>query len=477
MSNNYTVGDVVEVDPKALVIGTNVRTDVHDNAREFAQSIKQRGVLQVITAYETDDGTLTVDRGQRRTLVAASVGTPTGTVKVLVVEPPQDADRIVDQLAENLHREAMHDGEVVAAVEQLALLGVSAAQIAKRTAIRRPRVDAALTVSGSQTGREQIAKGTLTLDQAALIAEFDGDEDATSRLLEAAERGRPLEHLAQRLRDERAEATALAAEVERLRAGGLPVLDPSDAPAGLYDVRIENLRDADGNEIPPERWASTDGAAVVVKMQWDSVEVTAEDGETSYESEWKPVANWIVPDPGSVGLHHRDDSSPATRSEEQVEADLAERRLVRENNAAWRSAETVRRQWLRQFFTRKTAPDGAEAVICEAVVTARFDLSQAFTHHHRLLLDLFGEDATGFGASAKACTRLATDPKTPRAQTMRTLAAVVAAWEDCTDVHTWRNPSAWDARMLTALIGWGYEASPVERILLGEEPVDEADAA
>ena len=55
---------------------------------------------------------------------------------------------------------------------------------------------------------------------------------------------------------------------------------------------------------------------------------------------------------------------------------------------------------------------------------------------------------------------------------MTTLAAVIAAWEDSTGKHTWRNPSAWDARVLGALIGWGYEPSEIESLLLPTETPD-----
>ena len=79
---------------------------------EFAASIKARGVLEVITAHADEDGTLVVQRGQRRTIVAAEVGTPSGTVPVRVVERPEEADRIVDQLTENLHRARMRESEV-----------------------------------------------------------------------------------------------------------------------------------------------------------------------------------------------------------------------------------------------------------------------------------------------------------------------------------------------------------------------------
>ena len=67
------VEELLHVDPGALVIGPNVRTDTHPDAREFAASVKARGVVEVITAYRADDGGLVVLRGQRRAVVAAPV--------------------------------------------------------------------------------------------------------------------------------------------------------------------------------------------------------------------------------------------------------------------------------------------------------------------------------------------------------------------------------------------------------------------
>ena len=170
-TTDYTPGQVYEVDPATLTIGTNVRTDVRERD-EFAQSIKAVGVLEPITAYAGEDGALVVYRGQRRTVTATKVGTPTGTVPVRVVQRPEDAERIVAQVSENVHRTAMREAEERDAIEQLALLGVSAAQIAKRTAIRREQVDAALTVAKSQTAKERMDTSGLTLTQAAALAEF-----------------------------------------------------------------------------------------------------------------------------------------------------------------------------------------------------------------------------------------------------------------------------------------------------------------
>jgi ParB family chromosome partitioning protein len=56
---------------------------------------------------------------------------------------------------------------------------------------------------------------------------------------------------------------------------------------------------------------------------------------------------------------------------------------------------------------------------------------------------------------------------------MTTLGAIVTAWEATLGKHTWRNPSTWDARMLTVLSEWGYQPSEVESLLL---PQPERDA-
>lgn len=75
-----------------------------------------------------------------------------------------------------------------------------------------------------------------------------------------------------------------------------------------------------------------------------------------------------------------------------------------------REAETVRREWLATFVARKTAPKGAEALICEAVVTGHHSLSKAMDHRHPMLFTLLGIDVpTGYyGAGYEECHKIAT---------------------------------------------------------------------
>lgn len=494
MSSSYTVGQVYEVDPAALTIGTNVRVDVQERD-EFAQSIRALGVLEPITVYAGEDGALVVYRGQRLTVTATKVGTPSGTVPVRVVERPKEAERIVTQVSENVHRAAMRETEERDAIEQLALLGVSAAQIAKRTAIKREQVDAALTVAQSPTAKERMDTAGLTLTQAAILAEFEDDADALSELERAIQLGRDVEHAAQRLRDSRAEREELRAEAERLRAEGVPALNPEEYPSPLWQFDLRSLvRASDGRPVPQEEWADLPGAAVVLEKAWhsDQGEDEAEaDDDVAWEEQEEEgdlvevIAQvWVCLDPEAANLCQRYDfrrTQPDTEegpqdpeaAEAAAEAKRAERRRVIENNKAWRSAETVRRDWLTGFVTRKTSPKGAEEFICAAVIEGPHWLGQALDDRHAYLRGLVcGEQAhpTYTDEGRQQVQALHTTQCTAKAQTMRTLAAILAAWEARTDVHTWRRADAWDRRVMAALTQWGYSPSEVEQLLLSEQP-------
>ena len=399
----YEVGHLYEVAPGELKIGTNVRTDTRPDAKDFAASIRSRGVLEVISAYVDAEGSLTVLRGQRRTVVAVRVGTP--TVPVRVVASPDDVDRIIDQVSENVHRQDMHARETRDAIEQLAMIGVSAAQIAKRVALPRGTVDSALTVAANPATKERMDAAGMTLEDAATFAEFEDDPGAIATLTTAWESPyqRPrIAHIVQRLRDERADAQALLAEVDRLRTEGLPVLDPQDVPHDLHRYRIANLRDADGQHVPEEQWQVVTGAAVVVAIEWsEQDDDNAEDVETT-EPEQVYVPVWICTDPQAAGLYYgtagpRPDVSTGEETHEELaareaeaearrEAESAQRRQVIANNKAWKAAQVVRREWLTGFLTRRSVPAGAESLIARAVIGSEYSLSYTLQHGHTMLV-------------------------------------------------------------------------------------------
>jgi ParB family transcriptional regulator, chromosome partitioning protein len=498
------VDELLFLDPAVITIGANVRTDLPD-AKEFVRSIKERGVIEPVTVYRDDEDGYVCLRGQRRTVTAAQVGTPTGLIPVRVVAKPADADRITDQMVENIHRAAMAEKEVLDGVEQLALLGVSAAQIAKRTSLARPTVNAALAVVGKES-RARVEAGDLTLEQAAIFAEFEHDAEATERLERRIKWGGSLEHEAQRLRDEAAERAEYDAEVTRLRAEGLPVLTGEEARAAQYAVRVAQLRTAEGQPVPEDEWGTVPGAAVLVTEEWqypeddtdpdnpdtadeENREATGDDD--GYDDEdvepvkvYVPV--WVLSDTGAAteagftvpsrpSYGRTGQSEPESEEEAEAcrEAAREERRRVIANNKAWTSAESVRRRFITSLLGRKTPPKGAEALICEAVVTGQHSLYKAMEGNHPMLRKLLGvgEDKTRWNSRSDLLI-IAGRATTPKAATMTALAAVLAGWEDSIGKHTWRNPSDWDDRVLSALIEWGYEPSEVESLLL-EEPADD----
>jgi ParB family chromosome partitioning protein len=108
-----------------------------------------------------------VEFGHRRTLAAIEAGL--ATVPVIVVADEQtdtagQVERIVRQYAENEHRTGLTETDRLGVVEQLSLLKVSAAQIAKRTKMKRPQVDQALAVTKSELAKAASARYELTLD-------------------------------------------------------------------------------------------------------------------------------------------------------------------------------------------------------------------------------------------------------------------------------------------------------------------------
>lgn len=474
---------MLDVDPAVLKIGKNVRVNARADATEFAASIKARGVLEVITTYRDEHNDLVVLRGQRRAVVAAQVGTPTGTVRVQVLPAPADDDRITDQLTENLHRAAMSEAETRDGIEQLHLLGVSAAQITKRTALKRTTVDAALVVTASRDSRDRMDSTGLTLDQAALFAEFEDDPQAIEELERAVGWGRNLDHFGQRLRDDRAERAALQAEVERLRGQGVPVLDPVAVPERWHGLRLDSLVDADGQVLPAEQWPQVPRAAVVVHSDWQWPEPDCDEDDQDFEGSKDAQPRlvyeqvWICADPQAAGLRPRWTPSAETGTASgpvQDKADRAaksaERRRVVEGNKAWRSAETVRRDWLTRFLYRRTVPAGAEVLVCQAVLTAPHWFEKAMQQRHPMLCSTLGKPhPETYYAGATECADLAVAASTPKAAIVRTLAAVLLAWEHDSDVFTWRRRDEWDSRIMAALIGWGYEASDIERSLLPAE--------
>ena len=94
----------------------------------------------------------------------------------------------------------------------------------------------------------------LSLDELALLAEFDGDDEAVATVLEALRRGLTVEYVAERIRQDRAEAAQHEQLVAELEAAGVTVTE------GLPDgaARLAGLVH-DGEDLTAEAHASCPG--------------------------------------------------------------------------------------------------------------------------------------------------------------------------------------------------------------------------
>jgi ParB family chromosome partitioning protein len=179
-----TPSTVEQIDPATLLVDINIRTHTALD-KDFLASIRELGVLVPIVAARTPEGGLRVRFGHRRTRAAVETGRSSVPVVILPDDDTRDpsdtgnggageAARIVEQWHENEQRAGLSTSDKVAAVEQLSLLGLSAAQIVKQTRAAKSEVTAAIAASGSD-----LAKGAaeryefLTLDGAAAVAELN----------------------------------------------------------------------------------------------------------------------------------------------------------------------------------------------------------------------------------------------------------------------------------------------------------------
>lgn len=442
--------------PADLIIDTNVRLDPQTD-RSFVANIKQHGVLQPIVARADEQGQVHVRMGQRRTLAACEAALPSVPVMVLPAETSDDeATRIIEQLAENDHREGLTDKDRAVAVEALTGLGLSAAQIQRRTNRPKAEVAAAITVNESTTARAAVDAATLTLEQGATLAEFEDDEDAVTSLMEAAAaEGRGFEHKAQQLRDERTRDALYNTKAEELTAQGLTVI----VPPSYYDegehpdaARLSALVNADDrSDLTTENHAECPGhaAAVRVDSRWNHDEG---------QNKWVTTVQHYCTNPHTNGHVDRyaSGNSGKKRAEDMTETEReeakAERREVIDNNKAWTSAETTRRDWITKFLTRKTAPKDAAPFLATALANGA---GSADIGHHgvREVLTALGVDPSR-EAAAKATTG--------RAMVL-VLARVLAAYERQTDRSDWRRPSTSTRDYLTFLAAQGYDLSEVEQ--------------
>jgi len=443
--------EFAHIDPTTLTIDVNVRTTA-SLGKDFVASIREHGVLTPILAVRQVDGALYVRAGQRRTLAAIEAGL--ASIPVRIIDATTDAERIVQQVIENDQRLALPDSDRIAAFEQLSLMGVSPTQIARRLHTKKATVEGALTVAKSPPAVAATREHDLTLDQGLVLTEFEDAPGLVEALTQVAVTNPgAFDHTAQRLRDERAEQAAIEALTASLTDAGVTVIDfPGwDSPV---ITRLSRLRDTEGARLTPEAHATCPGHGAYIANAYDG---------------HRP--EYVCMDP-KANAHTKDDlyGNPRPVSGGAMsEQEKAERREVVANNKAWKSAETVRRTWLRDLAARKTAPKDAGMFLAHVLATRADDVAHAAAAGHTLACDLLGlsaPKATGYGYYGRGALSDLIAAATPARAQVIALTLALAGVEQRTGTHTWRNPSVDVARYLRTLAAWGYGLAEVEQTTL-----------
>lgn len=367
-----TAGTIIQVDPTTLTIALNVRTDANVD-KEFVASIKELGILQPPMVVANDAGSYDVVLGQRRVL--AAVQAELKQIPVYLVDKSEaEAARIVDQITENEQRQHLTEAERVGGYKQLALIGLSPSQIAKKVSRPRKSIDTALAIADNEQATAALDEG-MTLDQAAVLVEFTDDKAAVKRLTESAAKG-DFDHTVKDLRDKRAfdeEQTRLEQELKSEKLTFIAGIHQEWDRPGLDGHTLTDLTWFGKPGKPTEQLEPADvkkKTALAGSVARTYMEV---DGEHKY---WPVKRYWLV-DPDTAGFEKlQTEYSNTTREltpEEQAaeaerEAKWAKERAERE---AIDAAAKVRTDWIIQFLQRKSLPALNEVLTFIAATVTR----------------------------------------------------------------------------------------------------------
>jgi len=446
----------------------NVRSDI-DLDQEFLDSIGELGILTSLRITPAAGGVYRVIDGHRRLAAAVHHSLLEVPYDLAADREADEAGQFLDMYSTNHHRKGLSRLEEADALFGASTKGASKRRIRKATGLSPEEVTAALK-AGRMTGYARETAGafgeSITLDQLALFAEFDDDDEAVSQIMTDICNGRSGQHVAERLRQERADEAARRQLIDELAADGYQIADQ------FPDLRqLLTYLAHDGQDLTPEAHAACPGRAVHV---------------SAFSP---PVLNHYCADPDANGHGSRlpgsslpdlrgsiDDPSapPAPTPQPELAPDPA-RRLVIDGNKAWTAAAAVRRRWLTgSLLARRTAPKEAMPFISAQFLAMPDPVRNVIARASRS--SLFGEITGG-------AIRHDQDTSTwPAARhTIALLGVIAACYEERMDGeagrYTWRTdrhftqcPRDDAGAYFRFLASVGYELSPIEQAVAGGIP-------
>lgn len=447
------------IDPQLVELDPNIRTNPV-LPPEFVDSIRAEGVREPVLARRGEDGITYVYDGQRRLLAAREAGL-TWMLAVFGIADTTGttSGRILDQLR-TFARTELTLTDRIAAYEQLALDGISVDKIAKSAGADKATVTGALSIGQSKAATQYASYGTVSFDRLLLIAEFEGDDDAISAITDCDDED--LTFVAQECRDETARQARQTEVVAALGADGLTVVTSWNYSTMAYLSRLTDATDDDTERpiLDAEAHTSCEGHAVFV-----TVNGLGEDDTELVPLCTKPELHQPI-----YRGYRSPIAEPVELSEEEADAQAetkrAERRTLIANNRAWDTSESVRKDWVTGFLTRKKLPSDAAAFVAVTLTRHSYDVTGDNSGGAAVFL---GHE--GYAAREALAAMVET---TPTKAGYVSLAVALSARENRTSRESWRNPNPSDEAYLLQIEKWGHHLSAVERIAAGYPAPDEA---
>jgi ParB family chromosome partitioning protein len=463
---NAAPGTLIHLNPAEIATDKNIRKDLQITP-DWVKNLKQHGVRQPISAYwDSKLEQYQVEAGHRRTVGAVEAGLE--TIPVYIVDAPDDIARTVDQMVENVHREPLRPVETAAAYKELALFGLPAMAISQRTNTKLAKVGDAIAVAGNPVAASVLEQHQqLTIDDALVFAEFDGDDEAIATLTETVtHKPGQLPHIAQQLRDDRdyqASRVTVQADLERR---GIPVLDarpghrdPSFLSLDIAYTNYEKSKKAQLANIPSENLAAFIG------WNWQRLETGRQVQRAEVE--------YYVKDWKDLGLETYPSYSSAAHKGPLTDAEKADRAKSRENSKLWASATAVRLAWVKELLQRRSLPKDAAALA--ALWAAKLD--HAPNRTSTILTELIGVERKYAYQTLNAFQLFAV--ASPDQGLHVVLAVAVAAIEGSLD-----EKKGWEGGYtgllpyyLKQLSAWGYPLSELEQSIVRKHDAEQAKAA
>ncbi|MFF4189121.1 ParB/RepB/Spo0J family partition protein [Streptomyces sp. NPDC001691] len=465
----------------------NVRQDLSLDER-FLRSIAANGVKVPLVVLPLGEDTYELKMGHRRYFGARATKETVEAQDAIeapayVLDPSlrEAGEDFIDQLIENddAYRRGLTELEQADALFGAVGAGMKQARVAELTGRSRKDVSQAVKTAKSVGHRTRSALaevGTYDLDLEVLgvLGEFDDDDAAVDRLLEAHAQGR-FAFQVQWERDDRDERQARAEVRTRLKASGVRLAEDGDTLAPTAQP-LSKLGGPEGEPMSSEAHARCPGHVAA----W--AENPQEPGEVDYFCTDPHHFGHCPPEPeNEAPAADSDEAGERPETGGELESSEPAREYVKAGNKAYRAAEKARQRWLKDLIGRKTAPKPLAAFVTEQFLACPKPAAQWVGDAGRraLVKDLTGCDRPAERARSAPPAKLA----------LLNFAVLAATFEKrMSEVRTWRTDSTArasvyelreireDARTwLSFLAEIGYPLSGVEQAIVDDEPYQEGE--